>query len=230
MLKEICEQPAVIGDTLHAFLNPLQRRSNCPRCRSISRPCRAHHRRLRHRRLAGMVGEILVRAAGAPAGGIRHRQRVPLPRPRPCRRAASPSSSRSPAKRSTAWRHCATPGARAKRSCRSSTCPRARSRANPSRAADPAGPEIGVASTKAFTTQLTVLACLAIAAARARGAIDDEREAALAAALTEVPARAAEVLQPRCPHPGDRPRGRRRRATCSSSAVAPPIRSRSKAR
>jgi glucosamine--fructose-6-phosphate aminotransferase (isomerizing) len=57
-----------------------------------------------------------------------------------------------------------------------------------------AGPEIGVASTKAFTTQLTVLACLAIGAARARGAIDHAREAALSAALTEVPARAAEVL------------------------------------
>jgi glucosamine--fructose-6-phosphate aminotransferase (isomerizing) len=57
-----------------------------------------------------------------------------------------------------------------------------------------AGPEIGVASTKAFTTQLTVLACLAIASARARGAIDHDREAALSAALVEVPARAAEVL------------------------------------
>jgi glucosamine--fructose-6-phosphate aminotransferase (isomerizing) len=57
-----------------------------------------------------------------------------------------------------------------------------------------AGPEIGVASTKAFTTQLTVLACLAIAAARARGAIDHAREAELSMALTEVPARAAEVL------------------------------------
>ena len=57
-----------------------------------------------------------------------------------------------------------------------------------------AGPEIGVASTKAFTTQLTVLACLAIAAARARGAIDHDREAELSAALVEVPARAAEVL------------------------------------
>ncbi len=34
-----------------------------------------------------------------------------------------------------------------------------------------AGPEIGVASTKAFTTQLTVLACLALALGRARGAI-----------------------------------------------------------
>jgi len=57
-----------------------------------------------------------------------------------------------------------------------------------------AGPEIGVASTKAFTTQLTVLACLALAAARARGAIDQTREAALSKALMEVPARAAEVL------------------------------------
>ncbi len=58
-----------------------------------------------------------------------------------------------------------------------------------------AGPEIGVASTKAFTTQLTVLACLALAAAKARGAIDHEREAALSAAIAEVPARATEVLR-----------------------------------
>ena len=57
-----------------------------------------------------------------------------------------------------------------------------------------AGPEIGVASTKAFTTQLTVLACMAIAMARARGTLDHETEARLVAALTEVPARAAEVL------------------------------------
>ena len=57
-----------------------------------------------------------------------------------------------------------------------------------------AGPEIGVASTKAFTTQLTVLACLAVATARARGAIDVARERELSAALTEVPARIAEVL------------------------------------
>ena len=56
------------------------------------------------------------------------------------------------------------------------------------------GPEIGVASTKAFTTQLAVLAALAIATARARGAIDAKREAELSAALLEVPARAAEVL------------------------------------
>ena len=58
-----------------------------------------------------------------------------------------------------------------------------------------AGPEIGVASTKAFTTQLAVLACLAIATARQKGTITPEREAELSAALREVPARAAEVLR-----------------------------------
>jgi len=57
-----------------------------------------------------------------------------------------------------------------------------------------AGPEIGVASTKAFTTQLATLACLAIGAARARGHLSPEREAALTQALDEVPSRAAEVL------------------------------------
>ena len=50
-----------------------------------------------------------------------------------------------------------------------------------------AGPEIGVASTKAFTCQMTVLACLAIRAGRARGvlSLDDERR--LVGALSEVP-------------------------------------------
>ncbi|MBN8889686.1 MAG: SIS domain-containing protein, partial [Rhodospirillales bacterium] len=48
--------------------------------------------------------------------------------------------------------------------------------------------------TKAFTAQLTVLACLAIAFGRARGAIDRVREAALTDALMQVPAAAAEVL------------------------------------
>ncbi len=57
-----------------------------------------------------------------------------------------------------------------------------------------AGPEVGVASTKAFTAQLTVMACLAIGAGRARGTIGAAREAELVAALLELPSRAAEVL------------------------------------
>ncbi len=57
-----------------------------------------------------------------------------------------------------------------------------------------AGPEIGVASTKAFTCQLTVLAVLAIAAARQRGRIDAEGEARLVAALASVPGLIARAL------------------------------------
>ncbi len=58
-----------------------------------------------------------------------------------------------------------------------------------------AGPEIGVASTKALTAQIAVLACFAIAMGRARGTISAEQEATLTAALLEVPGRAAEVLE-----------------------------------
>ncbi len=57
-----------------------------------------------------------------------------------------------------------------------------------------AGPEVGVASTKAFTCQLAVLACVAIATAKARGEIDAAEEARLCIALTEAPARMADVL------------------------------------
>ncbi len=57
-----------------------------------------------------------------------------------------------------------------------------------------AGPEMAVASTKAFTAQLTTLACLTVGIARARGAIDEDEERRLAAALLDLPGRAAEVL------------------------------------
>lgn len=57
-----------------------------------------------------------------------------------------------------------------------------------------AGPEIGVASTKAFTTQLTLLACFAIALGRAKGTLSRSEESRLSRALVEVPSRAAEVL------------------------------------
>lgn len=58
-----------------------------------------------------------------------------------------------------------------------------------------AGPEIGVASTKAFTTQLTVLALLVIAMGRAKNTIDDKTEVRLSIALEQVPACAAKILR-----------------------------------
>jgi len=58
-----------------------------------------------------------------------------------------------------------------------------------------AGPEIGVASTKAFTCQLSALACLAIAAGRARGVLSEDDERKLVHALIEVPGLMAEALK-----------------------------------
>ena len=63
-----------------------------------------------------------------------------------------------------------------------------------------AGPEIGVASTKAFTCQLTVLACLAIAAGKARGVIGPALEAELVQSLAEVPRHMATVLRDEQPY------------------------------
>jgi glucosamine--fructose-6-phosphate aminotransferase (isomerizing) len=57
-----------------------------------------------------------------------------------------------------------------------------------------AGPEICVASSKAFTCQLAVLACLAVAAGRARGVLSEKDERALVRALIEVPRLMTEAL------------------------------------
>ena len=57
-----------------------------------------------------------------------------------------------------------------------------------------AGPEIGVASTKAFTCQLAALACLAIAAGRARGILGEDDEKRLVRALIEIPRHLTEAL------------------------------------
>ena len=58
-----------------------------------------------------------------------------------------------------------------------------------------AGPEIGVASTKAFTCQLSVLAALTIRAAVQRGTISADEEKALVRSLSETPRYAAQVLK-----------------------------------
>jgi glucosamine--fructose-6-phosphate aminotransferase (isomerizing) len=57
-----------------------------------------------------------------------------------------------------------------------------------------AGPEIGVASTKAFTCQLMVLAAVAVAAGKARGELSDADEAKLVHSLVEIPRLMASAL------------------------------------
>lgn len=58
-----------------------------------------------------------------------------------------------------------------------------------------AGPEIGVASTKAFTCQLAALAALALAAGRARGTLSETDEKAYATALLQTPRHIVEFLK-----------------------------------
>ncbi|MCP3466676.1 glutamine--fructose-6-phosphate transaminase (isomerizing) [Bradyrhizobium sp. CCGUVB23] len=57
-----------------------------------------------------------------------------------------------------------------------------------------AGPEIGVASTKAFTCQLMVLASLAVAAGKARGELSEDDETKLVHGLVEIPRLMADAL------------------------------------
>ena len=149
-----------------------------------------------------------------------------------CRRRRWRCSSRSRARRSTRWRRCATPSEQGQTILSIVNVPES-AIAREADAVLPtlAGPEIGVASTKAFTTQLTVLACLAHRRRRAaRGTIDDEREAALAGGAR----RGAGAGQRGAASTTRRRRDRRgrspRRATCSTSGAARAIRSPSKAR
>jgi glucosamine--fructose-6-phosphate aminotransferase (isomerizing) len=58
-----------------------------------------------------------------------------------------------------------------------------------------AGPEVGVASTKAFTCQLAVLAALAVTAAAGRGLLTEEQERALVRELVGLPGLVSEVLK-----------------------------------
>lgn len=61
------------------------------------------------------------------------------------------------------------------------------------------GPEIGVASTKAFTGQVTVLTMLSLCIGMARGTVKTARYEALTSALNEIPAKIEQLLQ-QCDH------------------------------
>ena len=195
MQKEIFEQPAVVGDTLQSFINATTREislpdmpfdfADVPRVTVIACGTACY---------AGWVAKYwLETVARLPveidvASEFRYRE-APLPEGGV---ALFVSQSGETADTLAALRHCRAE----KQHIVSVVNVGESSIARESDVVLPtlAGPEIGVASTKAFTSQLAVLACLTIAAAKARGAIDDKRAAELAGALTEVPSRMTEVL------------------------------------
>jgi glutamine---fructose-6-phosphate transaminase (isomerizing) len=195
MHKEIHEQPAVLGDTLRAFTNPADRTIMLPdlpidfaqiqrltmvACGTASYACMVA--RYWFEQLAGLPVDLDI--------GSEFRYRgVPL---MPDSAALFVSQSGETMDTLEAMRCVKAQGLKtiALVNVPESTL----ARESHCHVRTLAGPEIGVASTKAFTTQLATLACLAVAAARARGRLTAEREAALTQALDEVPARAAEVL------------------------------------
>jgi len=195
MQKEIFEQPAVIGDTLHALINPVSRTIHLPELpfglgdigKITTLACgTAHH--------AGLIAKYwLERIARIPVeADIASEFRYRAPAMPKDGAALVISQSGETADTLAALRYCREAGQKiiAIVNQPESTIAREADIVLPTLA----GPEIGVASTKAFTTQLAVLAAFAVAMARARGTIDAEGEAALAGQLAEIPSRASEVL------------------------------------
>jgi glucosamine--fructose-6-phosphate aminotransferase (isomerizing) len=195
MLKEIYEQPQVIGDTLHALVNPNSRAVTLPdlgvdpktitkmtliACGTSYYACLVAKYWLeqvaRMPTEVDIASEFRYREGVMPEGGV----------------ALFISQSGETIDTLAALRYARSQG---QRIISVVNVPEsAIARESDAVLQTYAGPEIGVASTKAFTTQLTVLACLTLALAHARGTIDDAERGRLVGALTEVPARAAEVL------------------------------------
>ncbi|HYG85653.1 MAG TPA: glutamine--fructose-6-phosphate transaminase (isomerizing) [Azospirillum sp.] len=195
MLKEIYEQPQVIGDTLNAYINPETHHISLPEFPfDIAQATRLTIVACGTAYYAGLVAkywfetlaripveidiasEFRYREAPMPAGGV----------------ALFISQSGETLDTLEALRYCKRQGQHILSivNVPESTI----ARESHAVLMTMAGPEIGVASTKAFTTQLTTLACLAAVVGRARGTIAPERLQEIAKALREVPARAAEVL------------------------------------
>jgi glucosamine--fructose-6-phosphate aminotransferase (isomerizing) len=195
MHKEIHEQPVVVGDTLSAYLNPATHEIGLPKTpfdwRTLARlgivACGTSF-------YAGLVARYwFERFARLPVDveiGSEFRYRAPVLAPGNATLAISQSGETIDTL--AALRHARTERQHiaAIVNVPESSIAREADVIFPTHA----GPEIGVASTKALTAQLTVLACLVIAAAKARGTIDAARQRRLAVALTEIPARVAEVL------------------------------------
>ena len=195
MIKEIHEQPAVIGDTLQTYLDPATRSVTLPAlpfdwsrvsrltmtaCGPACFACQVA--KYWFEKLARLPVEVEV------ASELRYRE-PPLPEGGVC---IAVSQSGETVDTLAALRY-----AKAQKQTILSVVNVPESAiARESHVVLPtlAGPEIGVASTKAFTTQLTVLLTAAIAAGRARGVLGEADEARLAHALIELPAQINEAL------------------------------------
>ncbi len=196
MAKEIHEQPEVISHTLANYLDMAAGKVNFPDLGidlasinrvTISACGTAYYAGLvakywieRYARIPveiDVASEMRYREAPLPVGGL----------------AVFVSQSGETADTLATLRYCKANGQRIASivNVRTSTIARESHAALPTLA----GPEIGVASTKAFTCQLAVLACLALAIGRARGTLAAAQEAEIVKALMEVPRHISSVIR-----------------------------------
>ncbi len=195
MLKEIFEQPVVLGDTIRSFLNPVERSIELPplgcdlarlgKVTIVACGTSFHSAMIakywieQYARVSveiDIASEFRYRAPPMAEGGL----------------AIFISQSGETADTLAALRYAKSQGQHILSIVNVPESTMARE--SDDLLMTLAGPEIGVASTKAFTCQLVTLACFALVFAKARGALDRDTEHALSSAITEVPARAAEVL------------------------------------
>ena len=195
MLKEIYEQPQVIGDTLNTMINQDADTITLPEMpfdlKDVSRitivACGTSY-------YAGMVGKYWIESVARVPVDIdvasEFRYRDPVLEKGGV--SLFISQSGETADTLAALRHCKKAGQKIISIVNVADSTMARESDCVLRTL--AGPEIGVASTKAFTTQLTLLACFAIALGRAKGSLSAQEEAKLSHALVEVPSRVSDVL------------------------------------
>ena len=194
MEKEIHDQPEGCQRTIAAYVDPIAARAAVPGeidWASLERiqivACGTSY-------IAGMIGRYLIeQLADLPvdveiASEFRYRQ----PAIRPGALAIAMSQSGETADTLAALRYCQAAGMKSAVvvNATESTMAREVDVVWPIHC----GPEIGVASTKAFTAQVSVMIALAIAAAKARGRIDDAEEQRLVKVLLEAPRLIAEAI------------------------------------
>jgi glucosamine--fructose-6-phosphate aminotransferase (isomerizing) len=195
MEKEIHEQPDSCRNTLSRYVDPISGRATPPGDFDFAAIQRLQIVACGTAAYAGMIGKYVIeRLAGLAvdvevASEFRYRD----PAVGPGTLAVAVSQSGETADTLAALRWCRAKGLSigAIVNAHESTMAREADVLWPTHA----GPEIGVASTKAFTAQVLVLTALAVAAARARGRIDAAEEARLVGVLLEAPRLIAEALQ-----------------------------------
>ena len=195
MEKEIYDQPDSCRNTLSSYVDPISGRARPPGVIDFTRIERLQIVACGTASYAGLIGKYLIeRLADIPveveiASEFRYRE----PALRPGTLAIAVSQSGETADTLAALRYCKAKGLQTAAivNAPDSTMSREIDLLWPTHA----GPEVGVASTKAFTAQVSVLTAIAVAAAAQRGRIDAAEEARLVGVLMEAPRLLAEALR-----------------------------------